>query len=295
MTDQELRALVRDAVARHMGRGVAAGTTGARGTTGTTGTTGTVLAGTPSLEHDFLHSFLRDQKAIWTSPYHMKSSDLKWIVPLGVGTAAFIATDRRFGDEVAESEDLYRIGTAVSYAGTGWVVASASASLYLVGRATGNARARETGLLSFEAWLDAELLGAGIKAISQRSRPDSGESRGNFFAGGTAFPAGHGLGIWSMATVVAHEYHGHRWIQITSYAAASSVSLARIAAQRHYASDVLVGSALGYAVGRYVYRTHKRLDREDATGAAKPARMSFIVPEFDRKAKSYGLRFGWVY
>jgi len=38
MTDQELRALVRDAVARHMGRG-ATGTTGTAGTTGTTGAT----------------------------------------------------------------------------------------------------------------------------------------------------------------------------------------------------------------------------------------------------------------
>ncbi len=251
---------------------------------------------TPSLERDFLHSFLRDQKAIWTSPYHMHPADLKWIVPLGLGTASFIATDRRLGDEVAESEDLYRVGRAVSYAGTGYVVAAAAASLYVAGHATHNARLRETGLLSFEAWLDAQLIGAAIKGITQRSRPDSGESRGHFFAGGTSFPSGHGLGIWSMATVVAHEYHGHRWIQVSAYAVATSVSLARVAAQRHYASDVLVGSALGYAVGRYVYRTHRRLDREAATGTGRSAHAGpFIVPQFDRKSRTYGLRFGWAY
>jgi membrane-associated phospholipid phosphatase len=273
-----------------------AGPAGTTGTTGATGTTGTTRQADPSLEREFLHSFLRDQKAIWTSPYHVRGSDLKWIVPLGLGTAAFIATDRRFGDEVAESEDLYRVGRAVSYAGTGYVVAAGAASFYVVGRLTDNARARETGLLSFEAFLDAELLGAGIKAIAQRSRPDAGESRGDFFAGGTSFPSGHGLGIWSMATVVAHEYHGHLWIQISAYAVASSVSLARIAAQRHYASDVLVGSALGYAVGRYVYRTHRRLDRE--AGIAPPRQAMarpIIVPEIDRKARAYGFRVSWVY
>jgi membrane-associated phospholipid phosphatase len=273
-----------------MSAAVAVAMTGPAASMGPTGTTGT-----PSLERDFLHSFLRDQKAIWTSPYHVRSHDLKWIVPLGLGTAAFIATDRRVGDEVAESEDLYRVGRAVSYAGSGYVVAAGAASFYVVGRLTDNARARETGLLAFEASLDAGLLGAVIKAVSQRSRPDAGPLRGEFFAGGSSFPSGHGLGIWSMATVVAHEYHGHRWIQVSSYAVATSVSLARIAAQRHYASDVLVGSALGYAVGSYVYRTHRRLDREAGIAPPREAHTPLIVPEFDRKARAYGVRVSWVY
>jgi hypothetical protein len=47
MTEQELRALVRDAVARHLGTGTA-GTAGTTGTTGTTGTAGTRGAVHPS-------------------------------------------------------------------------------------------------------------------------------------------------------------------------------------------------------------------------------------------------------
>ena len=36
---------------------------------------------TPSLEKEFFKNILRDQKAIWTSPFHLDRGDAKWIVP----------------------------------------------------------------------------------------------------------------------------------------------------------------------------------------------------------------------
>jgi hypothetical protein len=49
----------------------------------------------PTLESKFFKNILRDQKAIWTSPFHLHGSDARWLAPLGLGTAAVIATDRR--------------------------------------------------------------------------------------------------------------------------------------------------------------------------------------------------------
>src|SRR5207249_3080194 len=40
----------------------------------------------------FLNTLL-DQKEIWTSPFHMRRSDIKWWVGIGGVTAALIATD----------------------------------------------------------------------------------------------------------------------------------------------------------------------------------------------------------
>jgi len=37
---------------------------------------------------------------------------------------------------------------------------------------------------------------------------------------------------------------------------ATAVSLSRMTSQRHYASDVLVGSAIGYLIGNFVMRHH---------------------------------------
>src|SRR6266567_6126975 len=35
---------------------------------------------TPSLERQFLKNILRDQRAIWTSPFRLKEDDAKWLV-----------------------------------------------------------------------------------------------------------------------------------------------------------------------------------------------------------------------
>lgn len=243
----------------------------------------------PSLEQEFLKNFLRDQKAIWTSPYHVKEADAKWLVPLAAGTVAFFVADRRIGDEFAESPTLIQVGNALSYAGSGYTVVGATATFYLVGRFTDNARARETGLLAAQAFLDSSIVGGVIKAITQRARPDSGPLRSEFFTAGSSFPSGHCLNIWSFASVVAHEYPDHRWVQIAAYSTAMAVGVGRVAAQRHYLSDVLVGSALGYAIGRYVYRTHQRLDRG---GAPSTSPWPAIAAHYGN-AREYGVTFAW--
>ena len=35
---------------------------------------------------NFFKDIARDQKAIWTSPFHAKKGDLKWVVPVGLVT-----------------------------------------------------------------------------------------------------------------------------------------------------------------------------------------------------------------
>jgi membrane-associated phospholipid phosphatase len=249
---------------------------------------------TPSLEQQFLKNFLRDQKAIWTSPYHIRSADAKWLVPLIAGTAAFVITDRRALDHFSGSPDLLRSGEAISYAGSATTIGAAAAAFYVVGRVTHNAKARETGLLATEALLDSAVVGSVLKLVTQRARPDAGDTRSEFFSGGRSFPSGHTIHIWSFASVVAHEYSGHRWVGFVAYGTAAAVGAARIAAQRHYLSDVLVGGALGYAIGKYVYRTHQRLDRQGAPATASRVTWPAISVRYAPAAREYGVTFAWT-
>ena len=46
-----------------------------------------------SPERRLPHDLFQDQKAIWTSPAHIKKHDLKWLLPFVVGTAGLIVTD----------------------------------------------------------------------------------------------------------------------------------------------------------------------------------------------------------
>ena len=79
---------------------------------------------TPTLEKEFFKNILHDQKAIWTAPFHLHSRDARWLAPITLGTAAFIATDRRTGDEIAESDSPLNASRIVSYAGSSYGVGS---------------------------------------------------------------------------------------------------------------------------------------------------------------------------
>jgi membrane-associated phospholipid phosphatase len=254
---------------------------------------------TPSLEKQFFKNVLRDQKAIWTSPFHLRGRDARWLAPLGIGTAALIATDRSTGDEIAESHKQLNASRFVSYAGSGYGVGGVALTFYLFGRAKHNARARETGLLGAEALVDSALVVTALKEITQRSRPLAGKNRGDFFDGGSSFPSGHSIEAWSLATVIANEYHDRRLVQVVAYGIAGAVSVARFTGQNHYLSDILVGSAMGYGIGRYVYHAHHRKastgsgEEEESRGRSRA--WPLIAPQYNRHARDYGVTLAWSF
>jgi membrane-associated phospholipid phosphatase len=253
---------------------------------------------TPSLEQQFFKNILRDQEAIWTSPLHLRGRDARWLAPLALGTAGLIATDQSTGDEIAESQKQLPASRIVSYAGSGYGVGGVALGFYLFGRAKHDDRARETGLLGAEALVDSAIVVTALKEISQRSRPLSGKSRSDFFDGGSSFPSGHSIAAWSLATVIANEYHDRPLVQLAAYGIAGAVSAARFTGEKHYLSDVLVGSAMGYGIGRYVYHAHHR--RESASGDTQESGVRsrawpLIAPEYDRHAREYGAVLAWSF
>ena len=254
----------------------------------------------PTLESEFFKNILRDQKAIWTAPLHLQTHDARWLVPLGVGTAALIATDQQTGDEIAESDRPLNASRVISYAGSAYGVAAVAGAFYIFGRANHNSRARETGVLAAEALIDSAIVGTSIKAITQRTRPSGGQSRSDFFDGGSSFPSGHSIEAWTLATVIANEYHDHLPVQIAAYGIASAVSVARFTGRNHYLSDVLIGSAVGYGIGRYVYRTHHRKATDSGGGEEEESftpsrRWPAIMPDYNRHAREYGVALSWSF
>jgi membrane-associated phospholipid phosphatase len=253
---------------------------------------------TPTLESQFFKNILRDQKAIWTAPFHLHSQDARWLAPLGLGTAALIATDRRTGDEIAESTGQLNTSRIISYAGSAYGVGSVAATFCLFGRAKHDDRARETGILGAEALIDSAIVVNAVKEIAQRRRPTAAKGRSDFFDGGSSFPSGHSIEAWSLAAIIANEYHDKPLVQISAYGIASAVSVARFTGRKHYLSDVLVGSAMGYGIGKYVYHAHHRKP-SDASGDQEESRRSkrwpVIAPQYDRHAREYGVALAWSF
>jgi membrane-associated phospholipid phosphatase len=255
----------------------------------------TTTAQTPaptSLEKDFFKNILDDQKAIWTAPLHIQRADTKWIVPGSIGLMALITTDRITGDEMAEFDRQVAASRAISRVGSTYTLGAVAGTFYLLGRKNNDARARETGILSAEALVNSLLVSTALKGITQRVRPATGRERSEFFDGGNSFPSGHSTQVWAVATIIASEYHDRRSVQIAAFATASAVSFARFAEHKHYLSDVLAGSALGYGIGKYVY--HKR-HRDVVDSSVSNLWWPTISPEVNRRARQYGVGLTWSF
>ena len=138
---------------------------------------------------------------------------------------------------------------------------AAPVALYGAGRLRSDDHARETGILGGEAMVDSLVVDEAMKYIFLRERPTVDGARGKFFqtsvGSNSSFPSTHSMIAWSSAAVLADEYPS-RLNELGIYALATGVSLTRVLSQQHFPSDVLVGSALGWMVGHYVYRKHHR-------------------------------------
>jgi hypothetical protein len=253
------------------------------------------LSAKPSLEKDFFKNILSDQKAIWTAPFQLKRNDAKWMIPSGIGAMALFTTDRITGDEIAEFDRGLKTSRIVSYPGSTYGVGAVAGTFYVVGRKTHTLRAQETGILAAEAAIDGLIVSSALKVGTQRARPDALRERSEFFDGGSSFPSGHSVQAWAVAAVIANEYHDKRNVQIAAYGIASAVSLARFTAGKHYISDVLIGSLLGYGIGQYVYRTHhrKEADSVDTEEGTTTSVWPQITPQYNRPMRQYGVALSW--
>jgi membrane-associated phospholipid phosphatase len=234
-------------------------------------------------------NILLDQKAIWTSPFHMKRSNAKWWLLFGGVTAGLIATDRWTSRQLPNTKDQVNVASHVSDLGSLYTVAPLTAGFYLVGALTDNAKARETGLLGAEALVDGAILFEGFKLATRRQRPFEGDGNGRFFHGGDSFPSGHALESFALASVIAHEYRHKKVVPVIAYGLAALVSASRLSARQHFASDIVAAGAAGWFVGTYVFQTHQNKSRTAMKAVFSPQ----VRPDIRPASHSYGVALAW--
>lgn len=207
--------------------------------------------------------FLEDQKAIGTSPARIRESNALGPVVLVLSTTVVATTDH----QVMSSSKLINpsLNSKASTASNGLLggFVAAPVLIYGIGYLHQDDHATETGILGGEAMVDSLVVDEVIKLVSLRERPTLDDARGKFFqtsvGTNSSFPSTHTMIAWSSAAVVASEYNG--WLtQVTAYGLATGVSVSRVLARQHFPSDVLVGSAVGWMIGRYVVHRHQRAD-----------------------------------
>src|SRR6266404_2756611 len=201
-----------------------------------------------------LRNIAEDQKAVWIGAKSVRWADADWLVPLGGAAAAMFATDSSYSRHLSNSPNRIKYSKDLSNYGIASMI-GIGGGLYLWGHITHDDHKIETGILAGEAAIDSLGPVYAMKYAFGRERPLQDNYRGRFGQGGVSFPSEHAAAAWSIASVIAHEYPGPL-TSLLVYGLASAVSASRISAKQHFPSDVLVGSAIGWLEGMYVYRKH---------------------------------------
>jgi membrane-associated phospholipid phosphatase len=208
-------------------------------------------------------NILHDQGAIWTSPARIRESNALGPVVLVLATTVAITADH----QVMSSSKLLNtsLNNHADTASNGLVggLIAAPVVIYGLGHIHHDKHATETGILGGEAILDSLGVDEVLKLVSLRERPTVDKAKGKFFQSSvgvdSSFPSNHSVIAWSSAAVIASEYTGPL-SQITAYGLATGVSLTRVLARQHFPSDVIVGSAVGWLIGRYVVHRHRHFE-----------------------------------
>jgi membrane-associated phospholipid phosphatase len=173
---------------------------------------------------------------------HLKSPDSLGILAIGGAAAAAVhPADNEITEDFAHPGALRKTFKSGTYLGGTPLQLGAAFAVYGVGRALHHPCAAALGADLVSAGLMAQGLTLGLKALSQRERPDGSSG---------SFPSGHAAMSFASATVLQKHYG---WkVGIPAYAVASYVAASRVQTDRHYASDVIFGAAIGLVSGRSI-------------------------------------------
>ena len=119
---------------------------------------------------------------------------------------------------------------------------SAGLATYGVGKAVGNQKAALVGRDIVRAQIVSQVFVQALKHTVRRERPDGSNDK--------SFPSGHSASAFATATVLQRHYG---WkVGVPAYALGGYIAMARMAWNRHHATDVVMGAGFGIAAARTV-------------------------------------------
>lgn len=131
---------------------------------------------------------------------------------------------------------------------------------YIYGLAADSHKARQIAIGGVQAFIMTGITTQVIKHLTHRHRPYQDDPpnprlwEGPFTGWDyTAFPSGHTSTAFALASLISSVYKDKIWVGILSYTIATGVAWSRVYDNKHWPSDVFIGAALGFAIGKAVY------------------------------------------
>jgi len=222
----------------------------------------------PELNKTYLKSYYYDTKSFIVSPAKWKAR--QWIefgAITGAGILAYTQDEKiqkyfvTHQSETADNLSKYIFEPIGNGIGTSVIIGS----LYLGGRLARDKRLAGTSLTAAKAFIVSTVCTQVIKQLTHRHRPyqdaipDHAQWEGPFAdIHYNSFPSGHSTAAFSLATVFALEYSHTVWVPVLAYTLAAGTAVSRLYDNDHWASDVVIGSAIGFVTGRFMWKQSRK-------------------------------------
>ena len=226
----------------------------------------------PELNKTYLKSYYYDTKSFIVSPTKWKAR--QWIEFGAITSAGILAytQDEKIQkyfvghqSETADKLSKYIFEPIGNGIGTSVIIGS----LYLGGRLTNNKRLAGTSLTAAKAFVVSSVCTQAIKQLTHRHRPyqdeipDHAKWEGPFAdIHYNSFPSGHSTAAFSLATVFALEYSHTIWVPVVAYTLAAGTAVSRLYDNDHWASDVVIGTAIGFVTGRFMWKQSRKVNNK---------------------------------
>ena len=219
------------------------------------------------LNKAYLLSYLDDAKDVAIAPLRWNKNQWLGFAAFAGGTALVYSQDDEIRDffQGNQTETKDKLAKYVFDPLGSWYLVPIFGSLYLYGLAAKNPEAETAALVTGKAIIISGAYAVVIKQVFQRKGPYDAKPPDAGYWGGpfngfqyNSFPSGHTTLAFSAAAAISTFYKDKLWIGITSYSLATMVGVSRIYDNNHWASDVVAGAVLGYAIGKLVANKQRK-------------------------------------
>lgn len=227
----------------------------------------------------YFKSYWNSGLTVLAQPVHYDWKD--WTAFAGVAavtTLAFVYDDEiyNFIDGTFCDNRWNTASKCTDVFGEEYFILPSVALTYAISAINKDCRLRNMSLAALQSFVYAEVASAGLKVLTCRMRPlevngqqstanGQSQSQSQTWLGpfksfeSTSFPSGHAMRSFALATTVAGFYPEKKWVGIVSYSLATVTSVGRVVSKEHWASDVIVGAAIGYFIGRGVVKFNEKI------------------------------------
>lgn len=207
---------------------------------------------------------IEDAGALVVAPLHMDRYDAMKLGGAMAVVGGMFAADSSIRNLVNRNQSTTgkNVADGLSAFGSASTLAGLNVGVIAIGLAResygGDSQWKEAGLVGLEAEAFAVAATALLKEITGRARPEANQGATHFrpFTGlSSSFASSSAAASFAVATVFAERFESPA-VAWMAYGLATAVAASRIYTNKHFASDVVAGSLIGWGLGHFINRRH---------------------------------------